>query len=169
MRVQGQGPHPFQGSPLLGRYDQDPGRYRPQFYHVEIDVPVALGGVGRGTINILNEPYALTRITHKIVGDIDDPSTSGLYQNAMYDIEWKDEQRTYTDGPISADLMFGWNETGYVLEMPFPIAFPGNKVLSFAITNRLARTLVPEADYYQVQIVCHGITDLGEPQGGVNQ
>lgn len=165
MRKPGEGPHPIIGNPLFGRYDQDPGRYRPQFYHVEVSVPVGLNGVGRGSINIQNEPFAMTRITHKIVGDVDVPSTSGLYQNAMYDVEWKDEQRTYTDGPIPADLMFGWNTTGYVLEMPFPIGFPGNKTLSFIVTNRILRVLDPVADYFNVSIVLHGVCDMGPPQG----
>jgi len=158
----GQGPSPWMGSPLFGRYDEDPGRFRPQYYHVAIDVPIGAGGVGRGSIPINNEPFCMTSIRHRIVGNTADPSTSGLYQDGQYDIEWKDEQRTYVDGAINANLMFGWDESGYILELPFPIPFAGNKTLSFTITNRVARVLVPEADYFEVQICCAGIADLGE-------
>lgn len=162
--IPGQGPNEWMGSPLFGRYDKDPGRFRPQFYHVEIDVPVAAGGVGRGSININNEPFCMTRITHKIVGATADPSTTGLYQDGQYDIEWKDEQRNYVDGSMAADLMFGWNSSGYILDLPFPIPFAGNKTLSFTITNRVTRVIVPTADNFPIQIVCTGIADLGDLQ-----
>lgn len=164
-RPAGQGPNPFLGSPLLGRYDQDPGRFLPRYYPLELSVPVGLGGVATGSIHLANEPYCLTRITHKIVGDVNDPETTGLWQDGMYDIEWNDEQRAYTQAPgVAADLMFGWNSTGYVLELPIPIAYPGNNTLTFRIVNRLARVLVPTADHFQVQIALHGIVDRGEPQ-----
>jgi hypothetical protein len=149
-------------NPLFGRFDVNPGRYRPQFYHVEIDVPVNLNGVGRGSITINNQPYALTRITHKLVGNVKDPEASGLFQDGMYDVEWKDEQSSYVDGPIAADLMWGWNHSGYVLELPFPIPYAGAKTLSFVVTNRVARTLIPEADTFPVQICLHGVGDWGE-------
>lgn len=164
MNRQGQGPTPIQYHPLFGKFDQDPGAFRPQWYHVDIDVPVTLGGTGRGQIRIDNEPYALFRITHKIVGDIDVPSESGLYQNGMYSVEWSDEKRRYTDGAINADLMWGWNTTGYIIDFPYPIAYAGSKSIEFIITNNLARTLVPTADYFKVEIVLHGIADLGELQ-----
>jgi hypothetical protein len=151
------------GSPIFGRYDKDPGRYRPQFYHVAISVPLAAGGVGRGSIPINNEPFCMTRITHRIIGDTGDPSTSGLYQDGQYDIEWKDEQRSYVDGSINANLMFGWDQSGYILELPFPIPFVGNKTLSFVVTNRVARTVGQET-HMEVQICLAGIADLGELQ-----
>ena len=104
----------------------------------------------------------MTRITAKIVGNTGDPSTSGLYQDGQYDIEWKDEQSSYVDGPIAADLMWGSVESGYVMELPFPIPFAGSKTLSFVVTNRVARVLVPEATTFEVQIALHGIGDWGE-------
>lgn len=164
-RIPGQGPHPQIGNPLFGRYDADPGRYRPQYYYVLISVPVGANGVGQGSVQILNEPFCATRLTHRIIGDFNDPSTTGLYQDGLYSIEFKDEQRWYQNTACPANLMFGWDQTGYVLEFPYPIAFPGNKAIDYRVTNLIARILVPEADYFTVGICMHGITDMGEEQG----
>lgn len=152
------------GSPLFGRYDEDPGRYRPKWLHVEIDVQVSALGTGRGSIFLNNEPFAIVGMSSKIVGDTADPETSGLYQDGQYDIEWKDQQHNYVDGPIAADLMWGSNPFGYRVRFPFPIPYSGNDTLSFIVTNRVTRVLVPTADYFKVQIVVEGITDLGELQ-----
>lgn len=162
MNPQAQGPSPWMQ--LLGRYDQDPGRLRPQWYHVEIDVGVTAGQQGRGSIPINNEPYCIVGMMAKIVGNTADPSTSGLYQDGQYDIEWKDQQRNYVDGPIAANLMWGHDVNGYTMRFPFPIPYSGNDTLSFVITNRVTRTLTPQADTFPVQIVVHGITDMGERQ-----
>jgi hypothetical protein len=164
-RLPGEGPHPAIGNPLLGRYDEDPGRFRPQHYYVRIDVPIELDGIGRGSIKINNEPFCMTRLTHKIIGNTADPTTSGLYQDGMYAIEWRDDQHVYQNESAPADLMFGWNESGYVLELPFPVAFPGNKSVNIRITNLVARgPLTPESDTYPVGICLHGIMDMGEAQ-----
>lgn len=163
-QLPGQGPSHWMGSPLFGRYDKDPGRYRPQWYHVEISVPVLANGQGRGSININNEPFCIVRMSAKIVGDTGDPETSGLYEDGQYDIEWKDQQRNYVDGPIAANLMWGWLGSGYQIDFPFPLPYSGNDTLSFIVTNRVARTLAPPDDYFKIQIVAGGITDLGELQ-----
>lgn len=152
------------GSPLFGRYDKDPGRYRPQWYHVEIDVLAVANGTGRGSISINNEPFCITRMSAKIVGDTGNPSVSGLLDDGQIDIDWKDQQRNYVDGPIAANLMWNWTTTGYQLDFPFPLPYSGSDTLSFVVTNRVARTLVPTSDTFKVQIVAHGITDLGELQ-----
>lgn len=162
--ISGKAPASWMGSPLFGRYDKDPGRYRPQWYHVNIDVPVTAGGQGRGSIAITNEPFCVVRMGHKIVGDTADPTTSGLYQDGQYDVDWKDQQRNYVDGPIAADLMWGWSERGYVIDFPFPLPYSGNDTLSFTVTNRVTRVLTPTADFFTVHIVVAGISDLGELQ-----
>lgn len=166
-RLPGQGPSPFM-NPILGKYDIDPGQLRPQWYHCNVSVPVAADGAGISTIRINAQPYTMTRITHKILGDTSN-TQSGLVQDGQYLVEWNDEQSTYVDGPIAADLMWGSNASdvpggGYVMELPYPLAFPGNKSLTFRVTNLILRTLDPEADYFTVQIVLHGIGDWGTPQ-----
>lgn len=162
-----------QQNPLLGLFDRDPGRWRPMFYGVKISVGVAAGDVGRGSIGLNNQPYIMTRITHKIVGDTADPSTSGLYQDGQYDMIWKDEQSNYQKGSIAADLMFGsygsaagGDGGGFLMNLPYPLPYAGNKTLSFEVENLVTRTLVPTASYFKVEICVAGITDWGTLQTG---
>lgn len=152
-------PHPLLG--LMGRFDEDPGRYRPLYYGVKIAVGIAAGAVGRGSITINNQPYIMTRITTKIVGNTANPSVSGLYQDGQYDIEWKDEQSNYQNGPIPADLLFGSVASGYIIELAFPIAFAGNKTLSFTLTNQVNRAVVPQVETFEIAVALHGVADWG--------
>jgi hypothetical protein len=164
-RPQGQSPNPALIG-LMGKFDQDPGRYRPLYYGVEITVPTAVGGVGRGSISLNNQPFIWTRGGHQIVGDTADPSTTGLYQDGQYLIAFKDEQSNYQNQAIPAELLFGSVRSGYIVELAFPIAFAGNKTITFEITNRTNRALVPQADTYQVYIAMHGIADWGKLKPG---
>lgn len=159
MDLPGTKPHP-----LLGRFDLDPGRWRPLYYGVEISVGTALGGSGSGSVTINNQPYIMTRVTSKIVGETGDPSTSGLYQDGQYDLAMRDENSNYQNGEIPADLMYGSVESGYIMELPYPIPYSGNKTLTFDITNRVARTLVPESTTFSVFVAVHGVADWGELQ-----
>jgi len=164
MNLPNNGPSGWMGNPLFGRYDKAPGRYRPQWYHVEIDVGVVAGQQGRGSISLNNEPFCIVRMTHKIVGDTANASQTGLFQDGMYDVEWKDQQRNYVDGPMAADLMWGSDIAGYNMSFPFPLPYSGNDTLSFIVTNRVTRVLASEEETFPVQIVVHGIVDLGELQ-----
>lgn len=162
-----------QPNPLLGLFDRDPGRWRPMYYGTEISVGVAAGSVGRNTISLNNQPYIITRISHKIVGNTADPSTSGLYQDGQYDAIWKDEQSNYQKGVIPADLMWGSYGSaaggeggGFYMNLPYVLPYAGNKTLSFEITNRVTRVLVPTADYFAVAICVAGIADWGTLKTG---
>lgn len=154
--------------PLLGLFDRDPGQWRPQLYGVEISVPVALNGTGQANLVLNNQPFIMTRITHQVVGDTAHASTSGLFQDGMYSIEWKDEMSNYQNGPIMADLMFGNVAAGFSYMLPYPLPYAGNKTLFFRVTNRVLRALTPEADYFTVAICVHGIGNWGTvlPQKG---
>lgn len=153
-----------QYSNIVGPRDFDPGRWRPLFYEVEISVPIADGGVALGSVTLNAQPYIMTRLSGKIVGATADPSTSGLYQDGQWDVEFMDEQSNYQSGAIAGDLLFGGPWTGYSLPLPSPIPFAGNKTISFRITNRVARVLVPASDYFTIQLVTHGISDWGDSQ-----
>jgi len=154
----------YRTHPLLGRFDLDPGRWRPMFYPVEISVPVALGQSGTGSVNLNNQPFIFTKLTHQIVGPTAD-SQSGLVQDGMYDIEFKDQQSNYQKDPVMADQIAGSVIAGYQTDLPFPIPFAGNRTVTFRVTNRVLRVLVPEADYYTVALTMHGVADWGELVG----
>lgn len=161
---QGQGPSPYL-IPLIGRYDKDAGPLRPQWYHCDVAVPVAANGSGIGSIKINAQPFTMTAIAHGIIGPTSD-SQSGLVQDGQYSVEWRDEQSSYVDGPIKADLMWGaWcsdSLTSAPKPFSFPLAFPGNKTLTFRVTNLVLRTYA--ADYFTVQIVLHGVGWWGQPE-----
>jgi hypothetical protein len=146
-------------SPLLSRYDRDPGRWRPYKYGCLIDVPVAADGAEEGTITIMNQPFIMDRISHIIVGDTWDPNRTGLAQDGQYYIQWKDEQSEYQNQPLLAIPAFGTEE--FPLYLSMPIGFAGQKTLTFRVINAYQRRLTPEADTFRVQIVIHGASDWG--------
>ena len=147
--------------PLLGKFDLDPGKWRPLWYPCEIEVPVGLGGVGTNSVNLNNQPFIFCKLTHQVVGDTSS-GNSGLFQDGMYTIEMKDQQSNYQSGPVMANQVAGSVQSGYQTDLPFPIPFAGNRTITFRIENRVARTLVPEADYFTVALVLHGVADWGE-------
>ena len=150
---------------LLSRFDKDPGRWRPMYYPLEVSVPIANIAFGEGSININNQPYIWKRTIHGVIGQLDyttDFSGSGLKDDGMYTIEFKDEQSNYQQIAGRADLMFGSRE--YWLDMPFPIPYAGNRTLTFRITNRYTRLFVPAASFFIVSVVMHGFADWGSVQ-----
>ena len=151
---------------LMGRYDADPGPWRPLYYSVPISVGQTADSVGRGSITLNNQPYIMTHISHQIAGNTADPTASGLYQDGQYTIEFKDEQSNYMNSPAPADMLFGSVRSGYNIPLSYPIAFAGNKTLTFEIVNLYTRTLVPDAPF-TVYVGVHGIAYWGElyPKG----
>lgn len=146
-------------NPLLSRYDRDPGRWRPYKYGCIIDVPVGADESAENTVNILNQPFIMDRISHTIVGPTWDPDASGLANDGQYYIEWHEEQSEYQNQPLIAIAAYGTKE--FPLYLSAPITFPGNKVLTFRVTNAYQRILTPEAETFKVQIVIHGVSDWG--------
>ncbi len=152
---------------LMGKFDYDPGRWRPLYYGVKISVPVGINQVGQGTIQLNNQPYIMTRIMHKIVGETADPATTGLYQDGQYDVALKDEQSNYQNDDIAADLMYGavggFNGNGFVMDLTYPLPFAGSKSISWRVVNRVARVLASAEPYFTVELCLHGLSDWGDP------
>lgn len=155
---------------MLSRYDQDPGAWRPLFYGLDIDVGLKVGAINQGSVNLNNQPYILTRITHQIIGDYyveTDPMVMypmWLFNDGQYSIEWKDEQSNYTNTMIPADLMFG-TVRGYggQRDLPFPIPFAGNKTITFRVMNLRTRTpTIPLLKYFRVSVCLCGVADWGD-------
>ncbi len=152
-------------NPLLGKFDLDPGRWRPLHYGVKIDVGIALGASEQGTIKLNNQPFIMTRITHEIIGlkFHTDPWANWLENDGQYLIEWKDENSNYQNEPICADLMWGRIKLGQAFDLPFPIPYAGNKTLTFRVQNYRLRvpTIEPPPDHFTIGIVAHGVADWG--------
>ena len=70
-------------TPLLNFFDLDPERLKPMSYEATIDVPVAVNGLGVSSVTIRNQPFILSRIKHRILGNTGDPETSGLYDDGQ--------------------------------------------------------------------------------------
>lgn len=147
--------------PLLGRFDLDPGRWRPYFYGVEIEVGVSDGAIGRGSINLNNQPFILTRLAHQIIGATADPSVSGLYQDGQYSLAWKDDQSVYQKQPVMANCLCGSIESGFSYELPYPLPYAGSKTLTFEIQNRVTRVIAGQRESFIVAVYLHGIADWG--------
>ena len=147
---------------LLNQFDMDPGKWRPLYYQTFIDVQVEEGGIGRGSITLNNMPFIFTRLGHQVVGNIADPETSGLYDDGMYTIEFKDEQSNYYKDPILAEPAFGSVNKGFLADLAFPIPYAGNRTINFRIENLVTRTLSPEAETFKVGITCIGVANWGD-------
>ncbi|OGO03688.1 MAG: hypothetical protein A2Y72_07760 [Chloroflexi bacterium RBG_13_53_26] len=151
-------------SSLLGRYDQDAGPWRPMYYGLTINVPLAGGQSESGTVTLNNQPYIWQFLSHMILGNTYDWETTGLMQDGQYMIEFKDEQSNYQNVPVAASAAFGQGKTGYMVEFPFPIPFAGNKTITFRVTNNYTRILTPTpaAPVFPVNLVLGGVADWGE-------
>jgi len=147
---------------LLGKYDIDPGRYRPLYYGVPITVGVAEGAIGRGSITINNQPYVMTHVMTHVVGNVNDYATTGLANDGQWLIDFKDEQSNYQNVPMPAAMLFGGCNQGYVLPLAYPIAFAGNKTLNFNLTNLYARTLDPQRTDFVIYVAIAGVADWGD-------
>jgi hypothetical protein len=156
-------------SKFFSKFEQDWGQLKPMFYGIEIDVPVIDNGQGRGTITLNNQPYLLTRITHQIVGATFDWQTTGLYQDDQYAIEFRDENSNYQNIPCIAGTIFGSARMGVYPDLPVPLAYSGNRTLSFQITNRYTRVLTPQATYFKVAITLIGVADWGQKVGNLTR
>lgn len=158
---------------LLGRFDLDPGNWRPLWYPVEVLVPVISGEIGINSIAVNNMPYIWTGVTHKIIGDTADPTTSNLFQDGMYDVKFSDEQTVYQRNWCPADLIFGaagagagGQSGGFVQNMPYPIAFSGNVQITWEVRNRITRTILDDPEFFTVAFVMHGISSWGKARSG---
>ena len=158
-------------SPLLAWYDADPAGWKPLFYPVFIDLGIAAGARATSVINTIFAPYMWTEVTHGIVGNIDDPETSGLYNDGQYLVSFSDERHNYTNAPTPANLLFGPHKEGSFKELPIPIFFPANHSVNISIENIYARILTPESPTFRVYFLLKGMSywgDLAPPKEILN-
>ena len=159
--MQNQFQSPEEARSLLNKFDQDPGPWRPFHYSTEIDVGVALGGLGRGPITTNQQPFIFTRLSHQIIGATGDPETTGLYQDGQYTIAFKDEMSNYQKEPTMAEQLAGSVRSGFIVWLAMPLALAGTRTLTFEIENRVLRVLSSQADHFVVSITMHGMADWG--------
>ena len=134
----------------------DLNKYKPKYYAATVTVDTAEGGIGEGAVTFDNVPFILTHATHTILGASFDYTEipAVIKQDGQYSIDWKDDQTSFQNEPISAESMFGSNRIGEIIPLPVRVAYKGSKTLSVRITNLVDRTATGTT--FKVQIVFCG-------------
>lgn len=148
-------------SPLIGRWDLDPGRWRPMWYGLEVELGINQNDWVEGSVTLNAQPFTLIRIQSKIIGDSGSNEFAPYYQDGMYDVMFRDEQSNYQNRPIPVDLMWGGASVYFIIDLPFPIPFAGNKTITFRVINRINRAPAGQRETVTVGFALHGVSDWG--------
>ncbi len=139
-------------------------KYKNRFYEITVLLPIdgaaqiPVGASIRGSFNIINKPFIMTRITHAVIGlNQFAGGAAGLQQLGQYLIELRTDQYNYQTAPINAVLMNG-SYTDWI-KLPTPEELAPKTTVSVIITNTLLRT---EGEPLVVQVVFHGLEPIGE-------
>jgi hypothetical protein len=151
-------------NPLTAFFDADPGGWKPMWYPAFFDLGVAAGARARNIIRINWRPYMWVETAHTIVGNIDDPETSGLYNDGQYLVSVADERQTYVNAPSPANLLWGPHKSGEFAPMPIPVFFPADHSINVELENIYTRTLTPPADTFRVYVELRGMHYYGSLQ-----
>ena len=149
-------------NPLIAYYDADPAGWYPYFYSEFVDLGVEVDSQGVCLVQTMFMPYIWTHVTHGVVGNVDDPESSGLYNDGQYLVRFSDQRANYTDKPTPANLAFGPHKVGEFSELPMPIFFPANHSVRFEMTNIWTRVLTPVADTFRVYVTLRGMSYRGQ-------
>lgn len=150
------------GNPLTAFFDADPAGWKPYFYSEFVDLGIAANAQATMVFQTTFAPYIWTHVTHGIVGNIDDPESSGLYNDGQYLVRMSDERTRYIDKPVPANLAFGPHKEGEFAELPMPIFFPANHAVNLELTNIWTRVLDPEAETFRVYFCLRGMQYWGQ-------
>lgn len=149
-------------NPLTAFYDADPAGWKPYLYSEYTDLDVAVNSRGTLVFNTQSSPYIWTNVTHGIVGNVDDPESSGLYNDGQYLVLMRDNRTNYIDKPVPANLAFGPHKAGEFADLPMPIFFPADHTVQFDLTNIWARVLNPPSETFRVYFALRGISYWGQ-------
>ena len=149
-------------NPLLAFYDADPAGWKPYMYSEYVDLGVAADAQGVMVFNTNFAPYIWTNVTHGVVGNVDDPTSSGLYNDGQYLVRMRDERTNYLDKPIPANLAFGPHKEGEFADLPMPIFFPANHAVNVELTNIWTRVLTPVSETFRVYFAIRGMQYWGQ-------
>lgn len=141
-------------------------KYKNRFYEITVTLPVTaipdipVGTSRPGSVNIVNVPFILTRITHGIIGfNQFTAGINGLLQDGKYTLEIRTDQYNYQTAPLNAVLMCGREDDW--LELPTPEELAPKTTVTIIVTNEILRE---EGDVLNVQIVLHGLEPIGKDE-----
>ena len=140
-------------------------KYKNRFYEIGVTLPVTaipdipVGTRQVGSVNIVNVPFILTRITHGIIGEnqLSANFPQNIAQDGQYTLEIRTDQRNYQTAPINSVLMAGSPE--FWLELPTPEELLPKTTVSIIFTNTILRAVagcVP----LNIQAVLHGLEPI---------
>lgn len=139
-------------------------KYKNRFYEISVQLPVTaipdipVGTQESGSVNIVNFPFILTRITHGIIGHGQIiAGAAGLIQDGQYDLEVRTDQRNYQTAPISSFLMAGSGDDW--LDLPTPEELAPKTTVTIKVINTYLRAV---GGVLNVQIVLHGLEPIGD-------
>lgn len=129
----------------------------PMEFVIDVDVPQAFGGDGRGEVSINDRPFVLEWLSHQIIPaelNANQDVTGWFYQDGLYSLDWSlyEQARFWKGVPPMADAAYGSIRTGIWKKLPAPVSLTGNETLNVIIRNRVARQ-----EDFQVQVIFHGI------------
>jgi len=115
---------------------------------------VPVGAPGNGSVNIVNLPFILKKITHAIVGEnhLDAAFPNSAIQDGQYMIEWRTDQHNYESEPLHSSA-YGTEFDHFDLETPEEL--PPKTTITVHLTNNVQRL-----DSTQVQLVFHGLEPI---------
>ena len=149
-------------NPLTAFFDADPAGWKPYFYSEYADLGVAVDSQATMVFQTTFAPYIWTHVSHGIAGDVDDPESSGLYNDGEYLVRMSDERTRYIDKPVPANLAFGPHKEGEFSELPMPIFFPANHAVNIELTNLWTRVLSPVSTTFRVYFCLRGMQYWGQ-------
>lgn len=139
-------------------------KYKNRFYEINVTLPVTaipdipVGTSQPGSVNIVNVPFIMTRITHGIVGhnQMADAFPANVVQDGQYTIEIRTDQRNYQTAPVGAPLMLGSGDDW--IDLPTPEELAPKTTVTVIITNTILRA---QGEVLNIQIVLHGLEPIG--------
>lgn len=142
-------------------------KYKNRFYEMNATLPVSavpdipVGASNSPSVNIVNFPFILTRITHAIIGpnQLIAALPNNLLQDGQYNLEMRTDQYNYQTAPINAVLMCGSADDW--LELPTPEELAPKTTVTIIVTNTILR---PVGGVLNVQIVLHGLEPIGDDE-----
>ena len=143
----------------------DRQKYKNRFYEITVLLPVSavpdipVGTSQPGSVNIVNVPFIVTRISHGIIGEnqLSPNFPQNVLQDSQYTLELRTDQHNYQTAPINAALMCGdmydWRD------LPTPEELSPKTTVTVNVVNTILRA---EGGPLRVQIVLHGLEPIGE-------
>jgi hypothetical protein len=131
-------------------------KYEESQYTIDLVLPGIVGETVTATVVTRERPFAMTMITHCVVGDAPDPAAGFQMDPEQYSIDWSisNEKRYWKGGSAPmAKSAFGSVHTGQWISFPQPVAIEAKTTLYVTLMNRYAAP----GNSRKIQVILHGV------------